>query len=88
MKNISWFRNLIFTLTFLIILMYIGDALAKKKTKARFYDFSDQLINGTITKPTTIYMEARNRAKFAKLLQLKKSFKQVLILSSKNPILK
>ena len=56
-----------------------GDS-TKKKTKARFYDFSDQLINGEIKNPTAIYMESRTRAKFAKLLRLKKSFKEVFSL--------
>ena len=65
-----------------------GDVFAKKKTKARFYDFSDQLINGEIKKPTAIYMESRGRAKFAKLLRLKKSFRRALILSYNDPILK
>ena len=62
--------------------------MAKRPTKARFYDFSDQLIDGEVKKPTTIYSESRSRAKFAKLLRLKKSFKQAMINSSKEPILK
>ena len=59
-----------------------------KSKKARFYDFSDQLIDGTIKKPSTIWMESRSRAKFAKLLRLKKSFRGVLILSNQDPVLK
>lgn len=58
------------------------------KTKAKFYDFSDQLIDGEIKKPSTIYMESRVRAKFAKLLKLKKSFIPELLISSKESILK
>ncbi len=58
------------------------------KTKAKFYDFSDQLIDGEIKKPSTIYMESRVRAKFAKLLNLKKSFIPELLISSKESILK
>lgn len=56
--------------------------------KAKFYDFSDQLIDGDVKKPPTIVMEARTRAKFDKLLKLKKSFRQAMIDSSKEPILK
>ena len=41
------------------------------KSKAKFYDFSDQLIDGNIKKPSTIFMESRVRAKFDKLLKLK-----------------
>tara|TARA_R110000744_G_scaffold277691_2_gene390038 strand:+ start:805 stop:1071 length:267 start_codon:yes stop_codon:yes gene_type:complete len=88
MKKILWFRNLIFTLAFLTILVCVGDTFAKKGRKARFYDFSDQLINGEIKKPTAIYMESRTRAKFAKLLRLKKSFRRALILSYNDPLLK
>ena len=58
------------------------------KSKAKFYDFSDQLIDGSIKKPTSIYMEARTRAKFAKLLRLKKSFIPRLLMTGKNPNLK
>ena len=64
----------------------VGAMAADKK--ARFYDFSDQLIDGDIKKPTTIYMESRTRAKFDKLLKLKKSFRQAMVDSSKEPILK
>ncbi|HAN31567.1 MAG TPA: hypothetical protein DCQ06_08205 [Myxococcales bacterium] len=62
--------------------------LAKKSNKARFYDFSDQLIDGDVKKPSTIWMESRTRAKFEKLLKLKKSFKPALFETSKEPILK
>jgi len=72
-----------------IIIFYYATADAKsKKVKARFYDFSDQLIDGTIKKPSTIWMESRSRAKFAKLLRLKKSFRSALIMSGKDPLLK
>ena len=58
------------------------------KTRTKFYDFSDQLIDGSIKKPSTIYMEARTRAKFAKLLRLKKSFIPRLLMTGKEPTLK
>ena len=87
MKNFSWFRKLIFTIAILIVLMYTSNAFAKSK-KVRFYDFSDQLIDGHIKKPATLWMESRARAKFGKLLRLKKSFRNVLIMSGKDPILK
>ena len=59
-----------------------------KSKKARFYDFSDQLIDGQIKKPSTLYIDSRTRAKFGKLLLLKKSFRMSLIMSAKDPILK
>jgi hypothetical protein len=58
------------------------------KSKAKFYDFSDQLIDGNIKKPSTIFMESRVRAKFDKLLKLKKSFIPRLLMTGKNPNLK
>ena len=58
------------------------------KSKAKFYDFSDQLIDGNIKKPSTIFMESRVRAKFDKLLKLKRSFIPRLIMTGKNPNLK
>ena len=58
------------------------------KSKAKFYDFSDQLIDGNIKKPSTIFMESRVRAKFNKLLKLKKSFIPRLLMTAKNPNLK
>ena len=58
------------------------------KSRAKFYDFSDQLIDGNIKKPSTIFMESRVRAKFNKLLSLKKSFIPRLLMTGKNPNLK
>ncbi len=58
------------------------------KSRAKFYDFSDQLIDGNIKKPSTIFMESRVRAKFDKLLKLKKSFIPKLLMTGKNPNLK
>ncbi|MSP90754.1 MAG: hypothetical protein EXR79_02935 [Myxococcales bacterium] len=66
-----------------------GLALAQSKDdKARFYDFSDQLIDGEIKKPTALYMESRSRARFDKLLKLKKSFKPAMIETAKERVLK
>jgi len=73
-------------LAFLVILLISTSVFARSKTK--FYDFSDQLIDGTIKKPSTIYMESRTRAKFAKLLKLKKSFIPRLLMTGRETLLK
>ncbi len=73
-------------LAFLVILLISTSVFARSKTK--FYDFSDQLIDGTIKKPSTIYMESRTRAKFAKLLKLKKSFIPRLLMTGRESLLK
>ena len=72
-------------ITFLIIVLAASSTIAEKKSK--FYDFSDQIIDGKIKKPATPFMESRTRAKFDKLLSLKKSFRQELISSAKDPAL-
>ncbi len=72
-------------ITFLTIIIIASSTFATKKSK--FYDFSDQIIDGNIRKPTTLFMESRTRAKFDKLLSLKKSFRQELISSGKDPAL-
>ena len=86
--NGKTYRVLIALAALAMVAILAGPTFAAKPQKARFYDFSDQLIDGDVKKPTAIYMEARNRAKFEKLLKLKKSFKQAMINSSKEPILK
>ena len=73
-------------LVFFTILFISAPVFAK--SKAKFYDFSDQLIDGSIKKPSTIYMEARTRAKFAKLLGLKKSFIPRLLMTGRESLLK
>jgi len=76
-------------LPFLLILLISGPIFAKpKKASSKFYDFSDQLIDGNIKKPSTIWMESRTRAKFEKLLKLKKSFYRELLLTAKESYLK
>lgn len=74
--------------TLLIIVFLLVASSASAKSKARFYDFSDQLIDGNIKKPSTIFMESRVRAKFNKLLKLKKSFVPRLLMTGHEPSLK
>ncbi len=42
--------------------------------RSRFYDFNDQVIDGEIRRPTALYTDARQRARFDRLLRLKRSF--------------
>lgn len=63
-------------------------AFAADDGKAKFYDFSDQLIDGEIKKPASIYTESRTRAKFEKLLKLKKSFRPMMLDTSREKLLK
>jgi hypothetical protein len=40
--------------------------------KSKFYDFGDQLIDGEVRKPTSLYTNTRQEAKFSRMLELKK----------------
>ncbi|MCO4762486.1 MAG: hypothetical protein KC502_13325 [Myxococcales bacterium] len=86
--NRTLLRATVALLALALVAVTVTPAFAKKDTKSRFYDFSDQMIDGAVKKPSTIWMESRTRAKFEKLLRLKKSFRQAMIDTSKEPILK
>ena len=65
------------------------DARAKPpKPNSKFYDFSEQVIDGQIKKPTALYTDSRQQVKFDRLLKLKKSFIPNILDSAKNPIFK
>ena len=63
-------------------------ASAAPPKKSRFYDFGDQMIDGEIRKPTALYTDAREKAKFNRLLKLKKSFLPQLYNTSKMKVFK
>ena len=56
--------------------------------KAKFYDFSAQLIDGEVKKPTALYTDVRQQAKFGRLLKLKRSFDSRLFQTAKDPVFK
>ena len=72
---------------FLVILFFANYAFAKSP-KSKFYDFGDQLIDGTISKPTALYTDSRTKVKFDRLLKLKKSFLKSLYMTSKEKVFK
>jgi len=59
-----------------------------KQPKAKFYDFSEQLIDGERKKPTNLYIDSRKAVKFGRLLKLKKSFLPRLFNTAKERIFK
>ena len=61
---------------------------AKPPTKSKFYDFSEQLIDGEIRKPQALYTDARGKVKFERLLKLKRSFMRDLFETSKEKVFK
>ena len=61
---------------------------AKKPSKTKFYNFDDLLINGEYKKPKSLYLDARQKAKFERLLKLKKGFLPQLKNTAKDPSLR
>jgi hypothetical protein len=70
-------------------LVGIADAIAKKPSpRSKFYNFDEQMIDGQVRKPTYLYINTRDKARFERLLSLKKSFMRKLFSTSKNPVFK
>jgi hypothetical protein len=70
-------KNRIFAIaTVLLVMSLVGSAVAAPggDVKAKFYDFSDQLIDGEVKRPTGLYTDVRQEVKFQRLLRLKRSF--------------
>ena len=57
------------------LLVVLGSpALAQDDTRSKFYNFDDMLIDGQLKTPDLMKAEAREKAQFKRLLDLKKSF--------------
>ena len=63
-------------------------AISAKQPKSKFYDFSEQLIDGERKRPTTLYTDSRQQVKFDRLLKLKKSFLPKLFNTAKERVFK
>ena len=63
-------------------------AIVAKQPKSKFYDFSEQIIDGEVKKPTTLYIDHREQVRFGRLLKLKKSFIPRLLVSAKERVFK
>ena len=79
-------RNILIVLIAFATFFATISTSAAKTPKAKFYDFSEQLIDGVIKKPTTLYTDAREKIKFDRLLKLKKSFLPKLFDTAKDPV--
>ena len=76
------------TVAFVLGTITTAVAAPPKGDKSKFYDFSDQLIDGEIRKPTALYTDSRQKAKFDRLLNLKKSFLPAMFQTSKERLFK
>ncbi len=81
-------KYLIAFVVFILIILNTTAIVIAKQPKAKFYDFSEQLIDGEIKKPTTLYTDSRQRVRFDRLLKLKKSFLPKLFDTAKERVFK
>ena len=71
-----------------VFLLGSTDVSSKTPLKSKFYDFNDQIIDGEVKKPTTLYTDAREKVRFDRLLRLKKSFLPRLFSTAKDKVFK
>ena len=81
-------KYLISVIVFIFIILNTTAISMAKQPRAKFYDFNEQLIDGEIKKPTTLYTDARDKVKFDRLLRLKKSFLSDLFDTAKESVFK
>tara|TARA_Y100001970_G_C13935984_1_gene700706 strand:- start:8 stop:271 length:264 start_codon:yes stop_codon:yes gene_type:complete len=81
-------KFIFFVIVFLAAASVASGAPPKKNVKSKFYDFSEQLIDGEIKKPTNLYVDSRQKVKFDRLLKLKKSFLPSLFKTAKERVFK
>ena len=63
-------------------------AVTAKQPKSKFYDFNEQIIDGEVKKPTTLYIDHRTQVKFGRLMKLKKSFLPRMLRTAKERVFK
>jgi len=74
---------------FWLTLLSVGHAAASQAPeRAKFYDFSEQLIDGQVKRPTALYTDVRRQAQFKRLLKIKRSFMPQLFSTAKDPVFK
>ncbi len=71
-----------------LVVLFATPVLAKTPKNSKFYDFSDQVIDGELKKPTALYIDEKQKVKFDRLLNLKRSFLRDLEISGADPSLK
>lgn len=64
----------ILTLLFILTCLPLGAIAQNKDAKTKFYNFDDLLIDGKVHKPKVLWVDARQKVLFDRLLRLKKDF--------------
>ena len=85
---ITYLTLLVFALAVVLFVLTSNAEGSQPKPNSKFYDFSEQVIDGHIKKPTALYTDSRQKVKFNRLLKLKKSFLAAALESAKDPIFK
>lgn len=67
-----------------IALLLAAPASAQEPERTQFYEFGNQVIDGTIKAPTVQWASGRQRVEFGRLLKLKKSMLPAIIESGKD----
>jgi hypothetical protein len=91
MKKRTRATSILIIFVFTLVTLMCSSTNAKppnRNVKSKFYDFSEQLIDGQIRTPSALYINTREKARFERLLRLKKSFMRRLFETSKNPVFK
>ncbi len=82
------FLILVLAAAFSMSLPWLCPEAMGKQPRSKFYDFNDQIIDGEIKKPTTLYTDSRKKVKFDRLMKLKKSFLPKLFNTAKERVFK
>jgi len=67
-------RRIVSGLALGAMLLTTSLAMAQEETRSKFYNFDDMPIDGQLKTPDLMKAEAREKAQFKRLLDLKKSF--------------
>ena len=71
-----------------LMLLIAQAGLAAELDTAKFIDFTGTTIDGRVARPAAIYVEGHQRARFDRLLSLKKSMRDALAASVRDPTLR
>ena len=84
-------KNIMITLFAAMLVTTVAAAeppRTNSRAKSKFYNFSEQVIDGEIRRPTALFTNSRDQARFNRLLRLKRSFLPRLFASSNERVFK
>ena len=81
-------KKMMMSVTVGLVLGAFATSAIAADPKSKFYDFSDQLIDGELRKPTTLYSNVRQKARFDRMLSLKKELLPLIFQARKERVFK